>query len=101
MRMLFLLLAAACWWTFQTYHAPDAWDADPLPPVSSAADPTAPAPEPEGFERLWAVATADAEPAHDPVVLCRVSGEADYLRLSICRDRGGLADDEPSWARID
>ncbi len=96
-----MILAATCWWTFQTYHAPNAGDADPLPPVSSAADPAARAPEPEGLVRLWAVAAADAEPARDPVVLCRLGTEADYLRLSVCHGRGGLAGDEPSWAHID
>ena len=100
-RILFLILAAASWWTFQTYHAQDEGGAEPPPPVSSAGSPAARAPEPEGLERLWAVAAADAEPARDPVVLCRTGTEAEYLRLSVCHRHGGLAGDEPSWARID
>lgn len=101
MRILFVILAAASWWTYQTYHASGAGGAAPLPPVSSAKDPAARTPEPEGLERLWAAAATDAEPALDPVVLCRMGSEADYVRLSVCQERGGLAAAEPSWARSD
>jgi hypothetical protein len=92
-RIFFLILAAACWWTYQTQHARDgAGDEAPAVSVDGAVA------KAEGLQRQSVAARA--EPAADRVVLCRSGPDSEYLRESECALHGGRVD-EPTWARLD
>ena len=101
MRMLLLLLAVACWWTYQNFHSAPSEGAESLPPVSSSA--ATPEAKSEGWalDGLWASESEESVADAAEVVLCRVGTETSYLRRSDCASAGGSPSREPSWAQAD
>lgn len=101
MRILVLVLALACWWTFQNFHSAPSESAPPLPPVSSSSGTPEANAEGWAIDRLWASASEEGVADVAEVVLCRVGDETSYLRRSDCASAGGSPSNEPSWARGD
>jgi hypothetical protein len=101
MRILLLLLAVACWWTYQNFHSAPGEGAEPLPPVSSSSATHETRSEGWALDGLWASEPEESVADATEVVLCRVGTETSYLRRSDCASAGGFPSSEPSWAQAD